>query len=687
MSQTSLRLDIEGLRAVAILLVLAFHAGLPVPGGYVGVDVFFVISGFLISGLLVREYEATGAISMAQFYARRARRLLPAATVVLLGSALAGSRFGAATDRATFAVDAASAAAYIANWRFADRAVDYLAEDVGRSPVLHFWSLSVEEQFYLVWPALIILALSIGRRMGWAHRRTLVGAIQLVLLPSLAWSIVHTNDSAQNAFFVTSTRLWELGLGAMLALLAPGVSRVPRWTGEAAAWLGAGCILFAAVAFDQTTSWPGYRALLPTLGTVLVIYGGTRSPGFVGRALSIRPMVWIGGASYSIYLWHWPFLVAGQDWFRLSGPLWGLALTIASIGPAWLSQRFIENPIRTSSWLAARPQLTLSLAGNLSLIVVAVGFGIPWLTASAQAGSKTTITLHSQAGRVTATPKQLGAGALGSSKAGTPQRVYTGFSPSPSTARGDLPRAYAEGCQMAATATQIPWCKAGDADSKRTMVILGDSKILQYYEALDAAGSALGIRVVSATMSSCASTDALTSNQDKPYTRCAEVNAEIMRALEKDPPFAVVTSQNSTKALDGDSQSREAMVAGLVSRWTKLRKLGTEVVVVLDNPRPPKGESVYECLLQHPEDQTKCAFSRQAAIERSAAPVQLAAAAQVPGVHVIDLTNVVCPKSKCAPVIGDVLVYRQGSHVTNTYARTLAPHLTSELARVLSVKP
>ena len=671
-----------------MLLVLAFHAGSLVPGGYVGVDIFFVISGFLITGLLLREQEATGRIALGQFYARRARRLLPAATLVLLVTCAGVACLAAVSDRATFGVDVASAAAYFANWQFAARAVDYLAEDVGRSPVLHFWSLSVEEQFYLVWPTFIVFAVSVGRRFGWTARSTLTAAVQFILLPSLAWSIFATQRDAQEAFFVTSTRLWELGVGATLAIALPRLTELPRPVGHVASWLGAIGILASALVFDPTTSWPGFRALLPTLGTALLVLGGTRAPdGLVARCLGIGPMVWIGGLSYSIYLWHWPVLVAGQDWLHLSGKAWGVGLATLSLVPAWLSHRFLEHPIRMSTWLGERPQLTLSLAGNLSLLAIAAGLGTSWMVGRQPAAATAQLTLRPHAGHVVASPSTLGAGALTTegrrAGAGSVRRVYQNVLPAASAARSDLPRAYAEGCQMGFTAAQIPWCTAGDADSSRTVVIVGDSKILQYYEALDAAGAALGLRMLSATMSSCAASDATISNKGKPYTRCSEVNAEVMRTFEKNPPLAVISSQSATRAYGGTELTREAMVTGLASRWARLRALGVEVIVVLDNPRPPKETSVYECMLANPENHAKCAFSRKKGISRSAALVQLEAAKRVPGVHVVDLTDLICPESKCAPVIGDVLVYRQGSHITNTYARTLAPKLTEELARIL----
>jgi peptidoglycan/LPS O-acetylase OafA/YrhL len=691
MTAHSLRLDIEGLRAVAILLVLAFHAGLPLPGGFVGVDVFFVISGFLITGLLLREHQATGRVSLLDFYARRAKRLLPAATLVLVTTCLVTVLHAPLTDRAEFVVDLAGAAGYVANWRFAARAVDYLAEDVGRSPALHFWSLSVEEQFYFLWPVLLVIGSACARRFGWPVRRTFSVAILAVVGPSLAWSVWLTTHDQAAAFFVTGTRLWELGVGAILALLLHGAPQTSSRWGDGAAVLGVAAVGVGALAFGEGASWPGYAAALPTFGTALIVWGGARAPkGWVARGLGLGPLVWIGGCSYSIYLWHWPVLVLGQDWLGWSGKAAGIALCLASLVPAWLSYRFVEGPIRRSAFLAERPQLVLSFGGNLSLAVVALAFFSAHVSAPAGSTQAANVALEVQPGRVVVRPPGIGADALGTSprnsKAGVPARSYDKIQPGPSLATKDLPRAYREGCQISASSRELTWCEAGDLTAERTVAMVGDSKILQYFEALDAVGQALGFRLRVATKSMCAFTDAVVGRGKGAYPECMALNVELMKVLAANPPLAVITSQVAATALPSlaaQERTSDAMVSGLESRWRKVRALGSEVIVILDNPHPRGGLRVYECLLEHPEDQSRCAFSRKKGREQSAAPVQLRAAERVPGVHVVDLTDYLCPSRRCAPVIGDVLVYRQGSHITNAYAKTLAPKLTQELAEIL----
>src|SRR5690625_1620526 len=217
---SAFRPDIEGMRAVAIGLVLIYHAGLSqLPGGFVGVDVFFVISGFLITGLLIREIERTGRISLRRFYARRAKRLLPATGVVLIATSLLTWLTISAVEWRDFGLDIVASALYVVNWQLASRSVDYLAEDVGLSPVQHFWSLAVEEQYYIVWPLLLaVLAWSLKRRRSVNVRRSMSVAIALLIIVSFASSIYFTSDDPARAFFITPTRLWELGIGAAVAI-------------------------------------------------------------------------------------------------------------------------------------------------------------------------------------------------------------------------------------------------------------------------------------------------------------------------------------------------------------------------------------------------------------------------------------------------------------------------------------
>ncbi|WP_127498889.1 acyltransferase family protein [Actinoplanes solisilvae] len=353
------RPDIEGLRAIAVLLVVLYHAGVPgLAGGFVGVDVFFVISGFLITALMLREIRETGRLSLIDFYARRARRILPAAAFVLVATLLAGYHWLGFLRGDEIAEDVTWAALFAANFRFATEGVDYLASQGALSPVQHFWSLAVEEQFYLVFPAAIVLLLWLGFR--WAIGYWLAAAVAA----SFAYSIWL---SGPWAYFSPATRAWELGAGCLLALAATRLDRVPARLATAMAGTGLALIVVAALTFNEMTRFPGYAAALPVLATVLVLAG--RGDSVLGR----RPLLWLGRLSYSFYLWHWPVLiVASQAYGGVLPATTRAALVVGSLGLAVVTYFCVENPIRRGARLRRSPLLTLCLAAWLIVTPLAL---------------------------------------------------------------------------------------------------------------------------------------------------------------------------------------------------------------------------------------------------------------------------------------------------------------------------
>jgi peptidoglycan/LPS O-acetylase OafA/YrhL len=666
-------------------LVLAYHAGVPlVIGGFIGVDVFFVISGFLITGLLLREVEDTGRIALANFWARRARRLIPAATVVLTATAVAVWQFGPITQRSVFGGDIVSSALSIVNWRLAQRSVDYLAEDVGVSPVQHFWSLAVEEQFYVIWPLLIAVVALIASRRGLSFRRVAAIALTLVAVPSFVWSLSYTASDPAGAFFVTTTRLWELAVGAILALAASRVARASRAFLGLASIVGIALIAFGAVWISADMPFPGWRAAVPVAGAALVIAGGLGlRQGVVSRALSTSPMVWIGGMSYSLYLWHWPVLIVGREWLGLEGWHWSAALTLGSVVPAWLSYRFVEMPMRSAVRLVSSPSLSLSIGANLALasVIVATFVGTAPIPQIPNSTSDTQTP-----GVITPSSPEvpLGALALGvdpeSAPDATPRDTYASIVPSPSVADKDLPR-----CGSAnGKSDELNPCTIGDPNGTVTVVVVGDSKIQQWGDGLDEAFATLGWNGTVLTKSGCPFSDAkTTSGANSPYPTCETYDVRALTMLEAHPPDLIVTSQRANAGYFGDDPANRSVpdgIKGLVSRWNTVQSWGTDIIVIPDNPSPPAGMQMIECVASELNSMTNCAFNRADAIESSGAPTLLAAAEQVPGVQVVDMTDYVCPGTMCPPVIGGVLVYRQGSHITTTYVLTLSEILSQRLA-------
>ncbi|GIM95134.1 acyltransferase family protein [Paractinoplanes toevensis] len=363
------RPDIEGLRAVAVTAVVLCHAGVPgLGGGYIGVDVFFVISGFLITSLMMREVAETGDLSLLRFWGRRARRILPASTVVLVTVVLAGYHWLGFLRGDEIADDGRWAALFASNFNFAAQGVDYLQSQSAPSPLQHFWSLAVEEQFYLVWPALVVLLIWLGLR----HATALL--LGLAVAASLACSIGQTGTTW--SYFSPATRAWELGAGCLLALVADRLDRIPAAVSTALAGAGLGGVVVAALSFDDSTPMPGYAAALPVVATVLLLAG--RGDALLG----IAPLRWLGRISYSLYLWHWPVLIIAEQAYGPLSARTRLALVLLSVALSILTYAFVETPIRHSRRLQ-RPVLTVAMA---VLLIAAPLLVAEWRTSTSPSG-------------------------------------------------------------------------------------------------------------------------------------------------------------------------------------------------------------------------------------------------------------------------------------------------------------
>jgi peptidoglycan/LPS O-acetylase OafA/YrhL len=360
-SREQFRPDIEGMRAIAVGLVILFHAyHKPFTGGFVGVDVFFVISGFLITSLLLKEQERAGRISISRFYARRVRRILPASTLVVLITLFATYSWLGFIAGNNVANDAKWTEIFAANIHFGFVGTDYFGAQLPPSPLQHMWSLGVEEQFYLVWPGVFLVLVLLAR--GAQHRKALAGALSLIIAGSLIWSVIQTAVNQTWAYFSPLTRAWELALGALVAVLAPTIARLRHaWAPQALAFAGLAGIALAAVFFTSDTRYPGIAVSLPVVGSAVLIAAGCANQRTIaGRGLSARPMQWVGARSYSMYLWHWPLLIipaqyASKELSAFQNTGWVLLTVVASA----ITYRLVENPVRRARLLASRTSLSL----------------------------------------------------------------------------------------------------------------------------------------------------------------------------------------------------------------------------------------------------------------------------------------------------------------------------------------
>jgi peptidoglycan/LPS O-acetylase OafA/YrhL len=531
------RPDVEGLRAVAVGVVLLYHAGVPfAPGGYVGVDVFFVISGFLITGLLVRELEKTGTLSLARFYSRRAKRLLPLTVVVLAVVAVLSWLLLDPVRMDEVSLGVVASGLYVMNWLLAVRAADYFAAGLQASPVQHFWTLAVEEQFYLLWPALLLAAAWWCRRTGQGLRPVLVVAFAVVAVASLTYSIYSTELQAGAAYFSTLTRGWELALGGMLALVpASRLGRQPRWVAFALAWAGLGAIAYSTFRFNDDTLFPGYAALLPTLGTAAIIAAGfattsARTSAGPARLLTLGPVRHVGRISYSWYLWHWPPLVfAPTLWGKLS-TLEGIAVLAVSYVPAVLSNRLVEKPFLHSKTLTRFPRKALALGGACTASSVALGLGLFALTPT-----------------IPEAPEAQVAGAAALQNGHSLQKSANAVHPTPREAetKENRPQMYADGCHLNPPETEVPECVYGNPSSKTTVVLFGDSHAMQWFPALNELAKERDWRLVGLTKAACPPAEVHIYNASlrRAYRECDEWRERMLeRTVHDENPSLIVTS-------------------------------------------------------------------------------------------------------------------------------------------------
>ena len=649
------RPDIEGLRGIAILLVLLFHAGLPwTPGGFVGVDVFFVISGFLITGKLWRESQQPGGLSITKFYAWRIRRLLPAALVAVAIVTLVGLLIAAPLNRSELAADGAASALSIANMRFIS-SVDYFAPTASPSPFLHFWSLSVEEQFYLVWPALIVL---LTWRGGSSKR--LIAALVIGVIASFAFSMWLTDASPARAFYLLPTRLWQLGAGGLLALI--GVVGTSRRAG-ALAWAGLAAIALAGVALTSEMPYPGLAALLPTLGAVALLYGGA-APGGPLRLLAAAPLRFLGKISYSLYLWHWPLLVLPLMF--LERALTGVEIVVAvaaAIGVSWLSWRFVEQPFRygersrrATSWSAIR----IGVAGILTVALFTQGLA---------AGLAAPATV------IQPTPSPSGSPVASDG----PIALPADLTPSLTSARADEERLRGDGCLAFERVTTPPTCEYGDTGSAITIALVGDSHASHWFPAIEAIALERGWRLLTFVKVSCSFTTLAQRNLalKREYRECTAFNeATVARLNQIKPELTIIVNRRTFRPIGGGDTPELAGAAfgAMVAR------LPGATAIIVDTPDP--GFDAPACLSKHPSDIRPCFFA-QSDVDNGEIGIAERVAAEVAGAQLIDLTANICTEWPCSPIAGSVLIYRDEDHMTETFSRSLAAPLGAEIAKLL----
>ena len=666
------RPDVAGLRAVAVALVVLYHASVPgLTGGYVGVDVFFVISGFVITGLLLREQERGDKRTLFGFYARRVRRILPAATLVLLATVAASYLLLGYVSGDSVANDGRWAAAFLSNFHFASTGTNYLSSALPPSPLQNYWSLSVEEQFYLVFPSLFLLA-----ALRRATRRVQLGLVLTVtILVSYGLSIAQTNSDPTTAYFSPFTRAWELALGGLVAVAYPALQHVNRSVAMVFGWIGIAGIAGAATLLDGSTKYPGSVVAVPVVGTALVIAGGTLVPRFGPEwVLGRIPFQWVGERSYSLYLWHWPILVIAAEYVGNAAlpTAQNLLLVAAAVLLSMVTFSLVEQPIRhlrTPAFptVMAGVSLVAATVALLSLVIVGqsdVHEGYRVVPATSDASVLRSVALATSITRV-------------------PSSIQPALSDAANDYGGhdEPPR-----CQANFASTSVPICVLGDPHAQRLMVLYGDSHALMWLTPLKRIAAAAHWRLVVLGKPACpAGLVAVGSTEfgrsGSLYSACSQWHQWAVNEINKLEPQVVVVSQENGYVTPRTEQSPAAYFTpakwkhGLDALFVSISKPGRKIDVLGNIPMLSRSGPT--CLADHTDDPMVCSSSRQAATlpldptERTAT--------EESGHRYIDPTKWFCSHT-CTAMIGTFDVYLDRWHVTNAYATYLERPLGSALS-------
>jgi peptidoglycan/LPS O-acetylase OafA/YrhL len=646
------RPDIEGLRGLAVALVVAYHA---TPrrfhGGFIGVDVFFVISGYLITGLLLREIEETGHLSFVGFYARRARRLLPASALALLCTIVACSLFLSPLQQFRLGDSGTYTALYISNFWFLHQSTDYFAPAIATNPFLHTWSLAVEEQFYVVWPAIVLL----GMR-GLRSRRGLLAVMVFITLASLAVSVWFSERLAPVAFFSPFARAWEFSIGGIALLLAPFESRVPAVLRAVGSWLGLAAIMVAAVLLKDQVGWRGWHALLPVLGTVAILNGRAHQVS-AAWVLELPFMQWTGRVSYVWYLWHWPALAvvaAMNEEATFSQRLHQIILCVfGSLALAAITHYLIENPIRFSRYLA--PRRALSLLGVGLITATTAGTATLWHNSATQAARAL------EGGRLL-------------------------------NALGD-PDASSKACPaVGLLGTELVECASGNSSSKTTVILFGDSHARQWYPAFQEIADERGWYVILIRKPACPTAELSIFNIDlnRPYTECdAWREAAIQRIVSLHPAAVVMANRQLQNFSSGLKGPNETWREGSRKTLETMDSAGITTILLRDTPSP--GFDVPDCMSgdtswwarHHSPQKNPCMVDRAEALNEGIFRAEQEAAAGLPHVHVLDLSDLFCDGAVCPPMKNGLLVYRDDNHISESFARSIASAVGDRLAPLI----
>ncbi|MFC5711388.1 acyltransferase family protein [Thalassorhabdus alkalitolerans] len=641
-----IRTEIEGLRAVAAILVAVYHIWLGTVSG--GVDVFFVVSGFLITTSLIRGLERDNRIDFSNFVLRLSKRLFPAAFTVLFVVTIACLLWLPQVRWSQAVSEVFASALYFQNWQLAQQSVDYLAKNNEASPFQHFWAMSIQGQFYLLWPLVLFISVLLAKNLfKTSIRAAFLKTLLAVFVCSFVYSVYMTEVNQPWAYFDTFTRVWEFCLGGIIALLISNIV-LNKSVSLVLGWLGFIGLLSCGIILQVSAVFPGYAALWPTLSAVFILLAGNQG-GTLGvhRVLSSKPLVKFGSISYGFYLWHWPVLIF---YYILTGNevvsiFHGVLLIVLATLLAHLTTRFVETPIRKGKRLNTKWKTGAASAAFLVpvLLLSSLWYGTIQYMAH---GASSTISVE-----------------------GELQNKDEGVTPTPLQARDDVPRIYNEDCHQGEGKSEVIECKYGNTENPAiTLALVGGSHSAHWLPALEVIAGEEDIEVRSYTKSGCRfSTDQREDKED-----CQEWNDNMMEVLLSEKPDLVFTTADATEL--------DEVPKGYVEHWETLNEEEIPVFAVRDNPRfefdPPS------CVEENGPYAQECAIDREEILPSNSPWEKLDNPPS--NVHYADLSDSFCEEDVCYSVVDNVLVYRDFHHLTATFSKKIAPELKEELLPVLN---
>jgi len=654
------RTEIQALRALAVGMVVLFHLKARLmPGGFAGVDVFFVISGYLITSSLLGEFARTRRIELAKFWSRRARRLLPVALLVILVTTAVSFFVQHPFSRYDSFWDSIASTFYFENWKLGSSAADYFSAPTP-SVFQHYWSLAVEEQFYLVWPIFLIIL------FRWLKGRALAAVIAAITVISFAYNLWLTFGQNQYAYYSTFGRAWEFGVGAILALW---LFKRERGLNVFVSYVGFGLLCASAYLINSTQPLPGTLALLPVAGAACVI--SAQSTGFMKRLTEWRPVQWAGDQSYGIYLWHWPVtLLLPLAMPTLPTPLALVLIVLLTLGVASVSKRFVEDPVRLQ-----RIELLKSSGKSFALALAASTLLFGFIFALGQSTNSQIAEARSAVSKIQADPC-FGARSLAKpdcSKATLPLAISldqaTHDSADPNNA-----------CMTTPTSSEVIACVKAAPNSKfKRVLLIGDSHAAMYLGPLESIAKSRNWQITLIYKASCAFNLAPRNSTVRGKT-CESWNAGIQTWIKGQKRFDYVFTSYMASNIStnvNEANYRTGFGDGFIAAWQPLIKEGSMLLVLRDGPK--MGKEMASCYSDS-KTAASCRMPSRGALTHD---VAFTLASKTPGAYPLDMTDLICAET-CDASVGGLFVYRDTHHLSLAYANSLAPYLIERFDQLVS---